>query len=87
MLYQRGATVFGEIHDQPQAWRKVIADLTARRDELVAWCRERLSAFKCPRSVELVEDLGRNAMGKVSRRALRAPYWAGGPERPAQRTN
>ncbi len=37
MLYQRGATVFGEIHDQPQAWRKVTSDLTARRDELVAW--------------------------------------------------
>ena len=43
--------------------------------ELLAWCRERLSGFKCPRSVEFVEDLGRNAMGKVSRRALRSPYW------------
>ena len=44
-------------------------------DELIGWCRERLSAFKCPRSVEFVDDLGRNTMGKVSRRALRAPYW------------
>ncbi len=44
-------------------------------DELIRWCRERLSAFKCPRSVEFVGDLGRNAMGKISRRALRAPYW------------
>jgi acyl-CoA synthetase (AMP-forming)/AMP-acid ligase II len=45
--------------------------------ELVAFCRERLSTYKCPRSVELVDDLGRNTMGKINKRALRAPYWEG----------
>ncbi len=45
--------------------------------EILAYCRQRLSAFKCPRSVEFVDDLGRTSMGKISRRALRAPYWAG----------
>lgn len=45
--------------------------------ELMAFCRERLSHFKCPRTAELVEDLGRTAMGKVNKRALRAPYWVG----------
>ncbi len=43
---------------------------------LIAWCRERLSHYKCPRSVELVDDLGRTTMGKINKRALRAPYWA-----------
>ena len=47
----------------------------ATEAEIVAYCRERLSTFKCPRSVDFVETLGRNAMGKISRRALRAPYW------------
>ena len=42
---------------------------------LVAWCRERLSHYKCPRSIELVDDLGRNTMGKINKRKLRAPYW------------
>lgn len=42
--------------------------------ELMAFCRERLSHFKCPRTADLVEDLGRTAMGKVNKRALRAPY-------------
>jgi len=37
MLYRKGSTVFGEIHDQPQAWRRVMEALTARRDELAAW--------------------------------------------------
>ncbi|MBW8825166.1 MAG: AMP-binding protein [Acidobacteria bacterium] len=44
-------------------------------DELITYCRARLAGFKCPRSVDLVGDIGRNAMGKVNRKRLRAPYW------------
>ena len=51
----------------------------ASADELLAFCRERLSSFKCPRSVAFVDDLGRNTMGKVNKRALRAPYWSAPP--------
>jgi acyl-coenzyme A synthetase/AMP-(fatty) acid ligase len=43
--------------------------------EVLAFCRERLSHFKCPRTVEFVDDLGRNTMGKINKRKLRAPYW------------
>lgn len=43
--------------------------------ELIAFCRDRLSHYKCPRTVELVDDLGRNSMGKLNKRELRAPYW------------
>ena len=46
--------------------------------ELDSWCRERLAGFKCPRSFEFVETVGRTAMGKVNKRALRAPYWPTG---------
>jgi acyl-CoA synthetase (AMP-forming)/AMP-acid ligase II len=42
--------------------------------ELIAWCRERLAGYKCPRSVEIVETIGRTAMGKVNKRELRAQY-------------
>jgi long-chain acyl-CoA synthetase len=45
--------------------------------ELLHWVRERLSHYKCPRSVEYVDDLGRNTMGKINKRKLRAPYWEG----------
>ena len=44
--------------------------------EVLNWCRERLSHYKCPRSLEWVDDLGRNTMGKINKRKLRAPYWA-----------
>ena len=44
-------------------------------EEVLAWCRERLSHYKCPRSLDWVEDLGRNTMGKINKRKLRAPFW------------
>jgi len=43
--------------------------------ELIAWIRDQISTYKCPRTVEFVEDLGRNSMGKINKRKLRAPYW------------
>ncbi len=44
-------------------------------DEVLAWCREQLSHYKCPRSLDWVDDLGRNTMGKINKRKLRAPFW------------
>jgi long-chain acyl-CoA synthetase len=45
-------------------------------EELDAHCRERLAAYKCPKTYEFVSELPRNAMGKLDKRALRRPYWA-----------
>jgi long-chain acyl-CoA synthetase len=45
---------------------------------LIAFCRERLSGYKCPRTVDIVDSVGRTTMGKINKRTLRAPYWAGG---------
>ena len=39
---------------------------------LAAWARERLAGFKVPRQWELVEELPRNATGKVLKRELQA---------------
>jgi len=36
-------------------------------DELVAHCRQRLAAYKVPKSIEVVEALPRNEVGKVNR--------------------
>ncbi|MDG2061727.1 MAG: AMP-binding protein [SAR86 cluster bacterium] len=43
--------------------------------ELIDWSRDKISHYKCPRSVEFVKDLGRNTMGKINKRKLKAPYW------------
>lgn len=46
-------------------------------DELITFTREHLAAFKCPRSVDFVDDLPRLPSGKIQRRIVREPYWAG----------
>jgi len=46
-------------------------------EELLKTCRARLAAYKCPRSVEIIAELPRNATGKVLKHKLRAPYWEG----------
>ena len=46
-------------------------------EELIAFCSTRLGGFKLPRSVDFVRALPRNALGKVLKRELREPYWAG----------
>lgn len=45
--------------------------------EVIAFCRDRIAHYKCPRSVDFIseERLGRSAMGKINKQALRAPYW------------
>ncbi|MEO5725338.1 MAG: AMP-binding protein, partial [Ilumatobacteraceae bacterium] len=45
--------------------------------ELIAFARERLAHYKAPTGIDVVDDLPRNPAGKVLRRVLREPYWAG----------
>jgi acyl-CoA synthetase (AMP-forming)/AMP-acid ligase II len=44
---------------------------------LDAFCAERLAGFKRPRRLEFVDTLPKNPNGKVMRKAVQAPYWAG----------
>jgi acyl-CoA synthetase (AMP-forming)/AMP-acid ligase II len=50
-------------------------ELTA--DELTAFAREHLAGYKVPRSVDFADELPRTGSGKLLKRQLRAPYWAG----------
>ena len=45
--------------------------------DIIAATRERLAHFKCPTSVDFIDVLPRNPSGKVLKRELRKPYWAG----------
>ena len=48
---------------------------TATSEELIAFARERLAAYKAPSSIDVVEALPRNPSGKILKRDLRKPYW------------
>ena len=45
--------------------------------EVLAYCREHLAAFKCPRTVDFTAALPRDPNGKLYKRKLRDPYWQG----------
>jgi long-chain acyl-CoA synthetase len=49
----------------------------ALADAIITHGRVQLAGFKCPRSVEFVDDLPRLPSGKIQRRLVRAPFWAG----------
>lgn len=46
-------------------------------DAIIAWAKERIAGYKVPKSIEFVEELPRNASGKVLRRELRDRHWQG----------
>ena len=59
----RGETVRGFVSLKPGA--------SANGEDLVAWCRERMAAYKYPRSVEILAELPKTPTGKILRRMLR----------------
>jgi len=66
----------------PQWGESVYAVVHAKQpvgaEELVAHCRERIAGFKVPRCIELrTEPLPKSAAGKILKRELREPHWAG----------
>ena len=46
-------------------------------EEIAAFAREHLASYKVPRSVDFMDELPRTGSGKLLKRQLRAPYWAG----------
>jgi long-chain acyl-CoA synthetase len=45
--------------------------------DIIAFARTRIAGFKAPKTIDFIEALPRNASGKILRRELREPYWAG----------
>ena len=57
---------------QPANMSDIGEDLEA---ELIAFCKEKISHVKCPRSVDLEEELPRHPTGKLYKRLLKDRYW------------
>jgi long-chain acyl-CoA synthetase len=49
----------------------------ALADEILAFCAERIAKYKTPKSIDFLESLPRDPNGKLYKRKLRDPYWAG----------
>lgn len=62
-----------------EAVKAVVAvqgDEVAEHD-LIAWARTHLAAYKCPKTVDIVDALPRNPTGKILKKDLRQPHWEG----------
>src|SRR5439155_25987503 len=46
-------------------------------EEILAFCVARLARYKCPKTVDFVAAMPRDPNGKLYKRKLRDPYWAG----------
>jgi long-chain acyl-CoA synthetase len=55
-----------------KAFVSLKAGQTVEEAELIAFCKERMAAYKYPRQIELVDELPKTVTGKILRRELRA---------------
>jgi fatty-acyl-CoA synthase len=74
--------VFGVPNEEMGEEVKAVVQLAAgaaadesTKDDLIAFCRSKLSPLKCPRSIDFEEQLPRTPTGKLMKRLLRDRYW------------
>lgn len=50
---------------------------SATPEEIIAFSKTRIAGYKSPKSIDFIQALPRNPSGKILRRELREPFWAG----------
>ena len=46
-------------------------------ESIISWARDRIAGYKCPKTIDYIEEMPRNPSGKILRKDLREPFWAG----------
>ena len=65
----RGDEEWGE---RPHAFISLFPGAKATAEELIAFCRERIAHYKCPAGIDIIDELPKNAVGKILKTELRA---------------
>ncbi|MGA4867025.1 class I adenylate-forming enzyme family protein [Streptomyces lavendulocolor] len=90
-LYEHPSVLEAAVVGQPDAYRgetvvayvSLKAGLNATAEELIAFSRERLAAYKCPRTIHFLADLPKTQSGKIRRAELRDTDGTG-PDSPSK---
>ena len=45
-------------------------------EDIIGYCRDKLSAIKCPKAVDFRQTLPRSATGKLYKKQLKEEYWS-----------
>jgi long-chain acyl-CoA synthetase len=84
VLHRHPAVLEAAVFGIPDAtWGELVHAVVVPRaevteDDLIAHCREAIAGYKVPKRLELrAEPLPKSGAGKILKRELRAPYWAG----------
>ena len=67
-----------------EKWGELVTALVVKAEgsaltaeDVIAWTRQKLAGYKCPKRVEFRDVLDRTATGKLQKFKLRAPFWEG----------
>ena len=85
VLFEHGAVADAAVIGIPdEQWGETVMAFVVLRQgsnlqlgELQEFCRASLAGFKIPRRLEILQEIPRNASGKVLKASLREPYWQG----------
>lgn len=83
-LYEHPAVLEAAIIAIPhERWGEIPHAVVVLRDgseevtekDIINFCRERMAHFKCPKSVQFINELPKTASGKIQKVVLRKPFW------------
>ena len=67
-----------------EKWGELVAALVVTmpgssltQEDVIAWTKQKLAGYKCPKRVEFRTELARTATGKLQKFKLREPFWDG----------
>jgi len=64
-----------EFGEEVMAFCELKPGKTAQTEDIAEHCEAELASYKRPRTIEIVDELPRNTMGKLLKRELREPFW------------
>jgi len=68
-----------ETGEMVKAWVQLKDDSKGKitSEELITWCKDNITHYKCPKQIEIIEEVPKSMVGKVQRRVLQIndPIW------------
>ncbi len=85
VLYSHPAVLEAAVFGVPdEKWGEAVKAVISLRqgvsiteEDIIEHCRKYLAGYKKPKSVDFIKELPKSPFGKIWRRKLKEPYWAG----------